>query len=120
MSPRARDLKDRAGSNLHVALAPRTLEWALAANGNKDTMLDALAPVKPRVAERLRRDLAEAGPEEAADAILAAVEDVKGRFAQELALLISEPTVEFAVPEYLIDAIAWVAEKEDGGDGAAS
>ncbi len=113
LSPRARDLEGRVGDNVRVALAPKTLEWALAAEGNKDIMLDALEPVKPRVADRLRRELAEAAPEAAADAILAAVKDVKGRYAQELADLIAQPAVAFSVPDYLREAIAWVAENDD-------
>lgn len=88
------------------------------AKGNKDVMLAALEPVKPRVAERLRTELAGAAPEAAADAILAAVKDVKGRYAQELAELIANPMVDFAVAEYLREAIAWVAEEEDS-DGEA-
>jgi len=108
-STRAKDLKGHAGANVHVALAPRTLEWALAAAGNKEVMLDALAPVKPLVAERLRGELAEASNEDAADAILAAVADKKGQYAQELADLLADPEVEFEVPEYLSKAIAWVA-----------
>jgi len=108
-STRAKDLQGRAGDNVHVALAPRTLEWALAAAGNKDVMLDALEPVKPTVAKRLRGELAEASDDEAADAILKAIKDKKGQYAQELADLLADPDVEFEVPEYLAEAIAWVA-----------
>lgn len=117
MSPRAKDLEARADHNVHVALAPKTLEWALAASGNKSVMLDALKPVKPRVAERLRRELVDATAEVAADAILAAVKDVKGRYAQELADLIAQPEVAFTVPEYLRAAIAWVADEESDEEG---
>ena len=119
LSPRAKDLEGQAGHNVHVALAPKTFEWALAAEGNKDIMLGALEPVKPRVAERLRRELAEAAPEAAADAILAAIKDVKGRYAQELADLIAQPAVAFAVPDYLREAIAWVAEEAQDNGGAS-
>jgi len=108
-STRAKDLQGRAGDNVHVALATRTLEWALAAAGNKDVMLDALEPVKPTVAKRLRGELAEASDDEAADAILKAIKDKKGQYAQELADLLADPDVEFEVPEYLAEAIAWVA-----------
>jgi putative ATP-dependent endonuclease of OLD family len=113
LSPRAKDLEGRAGDNVHVALAPRTLEWALAAEGNKDVMLDALEPIKPRVAARLRNDLADATADVAADAILAAVKDVKGRYAQELADLLADPSTRFDVPDYLQDAISWVAAHVD-------
>jgi putative ATP-dependent endonuclease of OLD family len=108
-STRAKDLMGHAGENVFVRLARRTLEWALAVEGNKDVMLDALEQVKPRVAKRLRRELAEASDEDAADAILEAVEDKKGQYAQELADLLADPEVKFTVPEYLSEAIAWVA-----------
>lgn len=110
LSPRAKDLEGYAGANVAVALAPKTFEWALAEAGNKDVMLDALEEVKPRVASRLREELVESTPADAADAILAAVKDVKGRFAQELAELLAQPDVQFEVPSYLSEAIAWVAD----------
>jgi putative ATP-dependent endonuclease of OLD family len=102
---------------VHVALAPKTLEWALAQAGNRDVMLDALEQLKPRVAARLHKELADldlTNPFNAAlvgDKILAAVADVKGRYAQELAELIDNPEVDFAVPKYLEGAIAWVADE---------
>ncbi|HEX3692637.1 MAG TPA: AAA family ATPase [Solirubrobacteraceae bacterium] len=108
-STRAKDLQGHVGANVHVALAPRTLEWALAEAGNKDVMLDALDPVKPRVAGRLRAELADASDKDAADAILNAIEDKKGQYAQELADILRDPEVPFEVPEYLSEAIAWVA-----------
>jgi putative ATP-dependent endonuclease of OLD family len=113
LSPRARDLERHAdGGSIKVRLAPRTFEWALAAAGNKDVMLRALTEVKPRVAARLQEELADADNEQAADVILDAVKDVKGRFAQELAeLLDGNEAEEFAIPEYLTDAIAWVADE---------
>jgi hypothetical protein len=78
-------------------------------------MLRALELVKPKVAERLQAEIAEADDEAAAEAILGAIEDVKGRYAQELADLIADPTIEFVVPAYLRDAIAWVADERDDG-----
>lgn len=113
LSPRAKDLEGRAGENVYVALAPRTLEWAIAEAGNKDVMLSALEPVKPRVAARLRKELADVPDAEAADAILAAIKDVKGRYAQELADLITDPEIPFEIPAYLREAIAWVADERD-------
>lgn len=117
LSARASDLRGEAGANVHVGLAPRTLEWALAEAGNTEIMLQALEPIKPNVAARLRRELADASNEAAADAVLAAVADVKGRFAQELAeVLAADPGVSFSVPDYLRDAISWVAEERRGDD----
>jgi putative ATP-dependent endonuclease of OLD family len=108
MSPRAANLLERSTQNVHVALAPRTLEWALVEAGNKDLMLQALAQIKPRVAERLAVNLQDADDETAADAILDAVKDIKGQFAQELADLIVNPFRDFEVPAYLQTAIEWV------------
>jgi len=110
MSPRAASLAERTNQSVHVALAPKTLEWALVAAGNKDVMLAALAEIKPRVAKRLAGELAHADDETAADEILKAVTDVKGQFAQELADRIANPFTEFIVPEYLQTAIEWVTD----------
>jgi putative ATP-dependent endonuclease of OLD family len=111
LSPRAADLQGRAGENVAVMLAERTLEWDLAAADNIDVMLTALGEVKPRVAAALRNELAGVDLREAADAILAKVADVKGRFAQELAAMLEDEKVAFTIPGYLKDAIAWVAEE---------
>ena len=48
---------------------------------------------------------------EAANAILSKVADVKGRFAQELAALLEDETIDFTTPDYLKEAIAWVADE---------
>lgn len=111
LSPRARDLEGHEGANVLVRLAPHTFEWALAEAGNKEVMLQALAEVKPQVAQRLKGELANATPGEIAEAILKAVKDVKGRFAQELAALLDDETVDFEIPEYVIEAISWVADE---------
>src|SRR4051794_39065941 len=50
LSPVAAALAAREGDKLRVRLAQRTLEWDLAAAGNWDVLLEALAAVKPRVA----------------------------------------------------------------------
>ena len=74
-------------------------------------MLDALALVKPRVAERLRGELKGADLEASADGLLDAVKDVKGRFAQELADLLDDDAREFVAPDFLRDALLWVTEE---------
>lgn len=113
LSPRAADLADRAGENVLVTLATRTLEWDLAAAGNVDVMLEALAAVKPRVAARAARAIRNEDAD-GADTLLAAVEDVKGRFAQELAdRLAADENIDFAIPRYLEEAIEWVTEDPD-------
>lgn len=113
LSPRAEALRGREGDNLKVELAPHTLEWALAKESevNVEMMLDALALVKPRVTERLRGELEGADSETSAEALLEAVKDVKGRFAQELADLLDEDPREFVVPEFLREALRWVTEE---------
>lgn len=110
LSPRAEALAARAGDNIRVRLAPNTLEWALVAAGNVEIVLDALAAVKPRVAERLREEVDSLEPEAAADPILGAIKDVKGRFAQELAELLADEEREFVVPDFLRESIEWVTE----------
>jgi putative ATP-dependent endonuclease of the OLD family len=111
LSPRAAALKERAGDNVIVCLADRTLEWDLAAAGNTQTMLEALTQVKPVAGPALRDSIAELSNEEQAQAILDKVSDVKGRFAQELAELFADAAVEIQVPGYLRNAIEWVTEE---------
>jgi putative ATP-dependent endonuclease of OLD family len=111
LSPRAAALKARAGNNIAVCLADRTLEWDLAAAGNTPTMLEALAQVKPVTGLALSATIKDLTTEEQAQAILDKVSDVKGRFAQELAELFTDTTVEIQVPDYLRTAIEWVTEE---------
>jgi putative ATP-dependent endonuclease of OLD family len=114
LSAVARDLLGRQGPNLQVHLAERTLEWDLAQAGNWTVLLDALRAVKPRVAASLTRDLAAATPTERADRLLEKVDNVKGRFAQELADIIDSGSAEFAPPPYLRRAIMWVTGADPG------
>lgn len=110
LSPRAQALAARAGDNVRVRLATRTLEWDLALAGNSDVMLTALTQVKPKAGPKLTAAIAAAGAEVRAEAILDKVKDVKGRFAQELAELISDPKTPLTTPVYLREAIEWVTE----------
>jgi putative ATP-dependent endonuclease of the OLD family len=120
LSPLAASLRAREGGNLLVRLAEKTLEWDLARAGNWPLLLDALRPIKPRVAAALERDLADSTPEERADRILENVRDVKGRFAQELADLLDDDQREFIVPGYIQEAIDWVTWNDQERDGPAS
>lgn len=113
LSPIAHSLLGRENAAVEVHLARRTLEWDLAAEGNWEVLAEALRAVKPRVAERLLSEHASSSAEDRADALLAAVENVKGRFAQELAGQLASNEIEFAIPRYLQDAIEWVTA-EDG------
>jgi putative ATP-dependent endonuclease of the OLD family len=118
LSPRARLLRARAGDNVRVELADRTLEWDLAAAGNGAVMLDALENVKPVAGPRLRDSLAGAGVGEQADAILGSITTVKGRYAQELAEQLADPKQPFSAPAYLRRAIEWVTEPPTSGSAA--
>lgn len=117
LSPVASALREREGDNILVRLADRTLEWDLAAAGNWEVLLEALTPIKPRVAARLRADLADSDEIRRADALLDKVVGRKGRFAQELVALL-EAGRGFNAPRYLIEAIEWVTadQTEEQGD----
>lgn len=103
LSATAQKLKANETDSLHVFLAARTFEWDLANAGNWKTLIEALALVKPKVAQGLAQ-LDGGRP----DALLGAVEDVKGRFAQALTEVLADGR-DFFVPEYLRDAISWAS-----------
>ena len=113
LSPRAAALQARAGDNVFVALAEKTLEWDMAMAGNSQVMLQALAEVKPVAGPRLAAAIKNATAAARASAILDKVEDVKGRFAQELAEQLADPETPLTVPKYLREAIEWVTEAPD-------
>jgi putative ATP-dependent endonuclease of OLD family len=114
LSATARKLKESETETMHVFLAQKTFEWDLAVAGNWETLLEALALLKPKVAENLR-NFPPDGEVDQANAILAAVKDVKGRFAQGLTQILSDGR-EFLVPAYLRDAIVWAAAGDALGD----
>ncbi|MCZ2813158.1 AAA family ATPase [Modestobacter sp. VKM Ac-2979] len=111
LSAVARNLLAWKGDAITIELADKTFEWDLALAGNWEPMLDALHPIKPRVSKRLRKELADSSDERRADKILAAVKDCKGRFAQELAEVISDRAVAFEVPAYIRRAIEFSASR---------
>ena len=119
LSPRAALLQSRAGDNVHVALAGRTLEWDLAVAGNGQILLEALTQVMPVAGPRLAAELEGKGDAEHAEAILKRLEKskIKGPFAQELAELVADPERDFVVPGYLREAIEWVTESPEGANG---
>jgi putative ATP-dependent endonuclease of OLD family len=106
LSATARSLAGHESETLRVFLAQRTFEWDLTNAGNWDIMLAALKLVRPRVAQKLATEYAGASNESRADALLGAVRNIKGRFAQALAATL-EKTETFIVPPYLREAIAW-------------
>jgi putative ATP-dependent endonuclease of the OLD family len=103
LSATAQKLKANETDTLHVFLAARTFEWDLANAGNWETLIEALALVKPKVAQGLAQ-LDDGRP----DALLGAVEDVKGRFAQALTEVLADGR-DFVVPDYLRDAVSWAS-----------
>jgi putative ATP-dependent endonuclease of OLD family len=116
LSPRAVLLQARAGENVHVALANRTLEWDLAMAGNGKVLLEALGQIMPIVGPRLAKELEGSNDTDHADAILQRLtkSKIKGPFAQELAEIVADPKRDFEVPAYLRSAIEWVTEAPDG------
>ncbi len=116
LSPRAVLLQARAGENVHVALADRTLEWDLAMAGNGKVLLEALGQIMPIVGPRLAKELEGSNDTDHAEAILQRLmkSKIKGPFAQELAEIVADPKRDFEVPAYLGSAIEWVTEAPDG------
>ncbi|MEV0769483.1 ATP-dependent nuclease [Nocardia salmonicida] len=107
ISATARKLQTLESEQVRVFLAEKTLEWDLANTGNWESLLEALKAVKPRKAKWLLRDHTHSTADVRAEALLAAVVDKKGRFAQELAPLIAK-TAQFVVPPHIDRAIRWV------------
>jgi putative ATP-dependent endonuclease of OLD family len=103
-------LAARASDSITIHLAQRTFEWDLArANFDRpDALILALKRVKPIVGARIDTTTF-ASADMFADALLKAVKNVKGRFAQELAdVLDTRPDLVVVVPAYLRDALTSV------------
>ncbi|TVP36263.1 hypothetical protein A3L22_29795 [Streptomyces griseus subsp. griseus] len=123
-SLRALPLRWGSPGELHLAAAPRTLEPALWSADNIAALEAAFLRCAPRSQERWKQVVKAADPALAfgelfipktsrtitgADGeILKGTEISKGRFAQELADVLADPTVGFTVPAYLADAIRFI------------
>jgi putative ATP-dependent endonuclease of OLD family len=105
LSATAQKLKANETDTLHVFLAQRTFEWDLAEAGNWPSLIEALTLVKPKIAMTLAQ--LESGR---SDALLSAVENCKGRFAQALTEVLADNRT-LNVPTYLVDAINWAVAK---------
>jgi putative ATP-dependent endonuclease of the OLD family len=117
LSPVAARLRERESENVRVRLATNTLEWDLAHEAdNWELLLDALTPIKPRVAARLRKKHSDDDLDTRAGKFLTAVNDRKGRFAQELVALLEEGR-ELTIPAYLVEAIEWVTPDQTPSTG---
>jgi putative ATP-dependent endonuclease of OLD family len=113
LSATAQSLLTLKNDNLRVFLSDQTFEWDLVRCGNWETTLQALALLKPRVAARLLRDHASSSTEAKSWALLKAVEDSKGIFAQALTQVVATNGATLAVPPYLAQALRWVTGLDD-------
>ncbi|MFJ8637245.1 ATP-dependent nuclease [Streptomyces sp. NPDC093568] len=115
---------------LHLAAAPRTLEPALWSADNVPALRAAFLRCAPRSEDRWEQVVTAAEPAVAfgelfvtktsrtvigTDGELAKGAKIsKGRFAQELADVLADPTVAFTVPAYLADAIRFITASDAG------
>lgn len=116
LSATAEKLKSRENSRSRVFLSSKTFEHDVVAAGNWHWALKALALVKPRVAKRLAVAHEKSSSAARSDALLDAVVDVKGRFAQALTQTVGQYKAEgnvVVVPTYIEEAIRWACELGD-------
>ncbi|PPI89105.1 hypothetical protein C5F51_26540 [Nocardia nova] len=111
LSATAQILKSLESPQVKIFLATKTLEWDLVSDDNWEILLNALKPIKPRVAEWLRRDYASSSTKDRADVLLTKVANVKGRFAQELTLLLAKAE-HTDIPPHIRAAIEWATAAE--------
>ena len=99
-------LAARTTQNVSVFFSDRTFEWDLAKTNaeSPELLLEALGKLKPRVRARIAASEYATADAFATD-FLAAVADIKGRFAQELAELLSNTTATIIAPEAVTRAI---------------
>ncbi|OSY35795.1 recombination protein F [Streptomyces platensis] len=126
-----RSLPQRWGSpgRLELCAAPRTLEPALWSAENTEALRAAFLQCAPRSDKRWQQVLAAPNPAvtfgelfvgkdsrtlvAGADELAKGTKISKGRFAQELADVLSDPTVPFKVPAYLERAIHFITDPAD-------
>jgi hypothetical protein len=96
------------------------LEWDLIAAGNWDVCVRAWAKLHPVSAARLRRRFDNANAEEQADGFLAVARRDKGRFAQALAELVESEQLTLTLPDYLSEALKFVALGHADDEAASS
>lgn len=106
LSASARAIAELQLKNVSVHLARKTFEWDLAAAGNAAVMREALALIKPRVAEALKRSLSGKDADTQAELLYEKVKDVKGPFAQALAQVV-DSGVRLHIPDYIRGAITF-------------
>ncbi len=116
LSATARKLKETESDNLKVFISRRTLEWDLVEAGNWELALAALGRIRPKVAERLASDMVGRSSSEQADALLGKIASIKGPFAQAVVSELRDGQA-LIVPPYLGDAIDWLTESDDEGEG---
>lgn len=109
LSPAAKKLKALANENVDVFLSSKTFEWDLARAGNWGVMIDAIARLKPKAAEKLGQEHGGAPVEQRADQLLKTISHIKGPFAQALLEELIDSDKALVVPGYLEKAIRFAA-----------
>jgi putative ATP-dependent endonuclease of OLD family len=109
LSPAAKKLKALANENVDVFLSSKTFEWDLVRAGNWGVMIDALARLKPKTAEKLGQEHGGAPVEQRADQLLKTISHIKGPFAQALLEELIDSGKALMVPGYLEKAIRFAA-----------
>lgn len=111
---RAEKLKQRltGSKDAEAFFSHRTLEWDLARiPANRPLMIQALAPFKPKIAQRLPAELEGLDDNAAAKKVQDAIGKLKGLFAQALAEIVADHDNGFKAPQYLCDAIEWATHE---------
>lgn len=120
LSATAEKLLASENDSRRVFLSSKTFEHDLVLAGNWEWALMALRLVKPRVAKRLANDQGLDSELKKADALLEAVEAVKGRFAQALTRALPEAKAAghaVRVPDYMQRAVRWACDLAEPADG---
>ncbi len=115
LSATAQILKESENGQRKVFLASNTFEYDLVLAGNWEWALRALVLLKPRVAKRLRDDENLEEGNSQAQAVLDAISNRKGRFAQALtqtAASVKADGFTIGVPRYIKEAILWASTSD--------
>lgn len=99
---------------VQVRLATVTFEWDLIAAGNVEWALMAMSKLHPRKTKALRENPFITSAEDYASAILEAIKDKKGRFAQALLHTAEDAKAaghEIKVPAYITETLRFVCVK---------
>ena len=111
------EMRDTKADYVRVFTNLKTLEHDIIVAGNRDLVVQALeraargggriTPAKVKAATELE------DPRDFSRAVLTAISDAKGEFAQVLADVVAENPRSFRVPQYICDAFAFVSGEEE-------